>query len=161
MTIIIETNGYVLPVSSVFVQHLVKVVNQQQPQLPTTVTKLTLSFTDPNYSKKVGGFHPTEVVLKQVYKGDDQNNSPCKKESTKRAKEPWRITFIRDFCNVSHHHYPKFAPDIELDFEQGIFHNINKVYTTGEASELYEMWQTNFIYFWQQCGAYQVEVSAQ
>jgi len=133
----IETTGYPLPVTPQFIEHLANAVDGQH--LDTTNPFITLSFTDPDYAKKPGGFHPTEVVLK-------------------KHDMKWRIVTIMDYCNVSQCRYPKWAPDLEFNFELKQYHNIGQEFDLPKAQEIYQLWEKNFIYFWQDCQPYQVAV---
>jgi hypothetical protein len=138
MTIKLNTTGYPLAVSIDFINMVQQQINF--PEVPDTISRITINFTDPKYDDKPGGFHPTDVQLE------------------KQGGGTWRIVSICDYCNVSHTQYPKFAKDLEFDFNNKRYHNIGSVFSDEIAKENFELWQTNFVYFVQECGVYATEV---
>jgi len=138
MTIKLNTTGYPLAVSIDFINMVKQQINVYE--VPNTINRITVKFTDPKYNDKPGGFHPTDIQLE------------------KQANGTWRITNICDYCNVSHTQYPKFAKDLEFDFNNKRYHNIGSVFSDEKAKENYCLWQTNFIYFVETCGVYETEI---
>lgn len=138
MPIKLNTTGYPLTVITPFINMLQEKINQYE--IPDEVTHITLKFTDPKYSEKPGGFHPTDVQL------------------AKQVDGTWCIATICDYCNVSHTQYPHFAKDLEFDLTNKLYHNIGTVFSDEKAVENFDLWQTNFVYFVQTCGVYNTDI---
>lgn len=138
MTINLNTTGYPLAVSTDFINMVQQQINHQE--IPHNISRITVKFTDPKYGEKPGGFHPTDVQL------------------AKQADGSWRIISICDYCNVSHTQYPHFAKDLEFDFTNKLYHNTGSVFSDERAAEHYLEWQSNFVYFVQDCGVYNTNI---
>jgi hypothetical protein len=138
MTIKLNTTGYPLAVSTNFINMVQRQINVHD--VPRAISRITVRCTDPKYDEKPGGFHPTNIQLE------------------KQADGTWRIASMCDYCNVSHTQYPKFAKDLEFDFINKRYHNIGSIFSDEKAKENFELWQTNFVYFVQECGVYATEV---
>lgn len=138
MTIKLFTTDYPLAVSTNFINMVQQQINCHE--VPNTINHITVKFTDPKYDEKPGGFHPTDIQLEKHFDGT------------------WRIVSICDYCNVSHTRYPHFAKDLEFDFSNKLYHNIGSVFSDEKAKENFELWQTNFLYFVEECGVYGTEI---
>ncbi|MGL1957815.1 MAG: DUF2787 domain-containing protein [Colwellia sp.] len=134
----LKTTGYPLAISTDFINMVQQQINCHE--VPNSINRITIKFTDPKYDEKPGGFHPTDIQL------------------VKQTDSTWRIVSICDYCNMSHTQYPKFAKDLEFDFINKLFHNIGSVFSDEKAKENFELWQTNFVYFVEKHGAYEVEI---
>ena len=96
----------------------------------TNKTSVTLNFRDPDYSAEKGGYHPVEINLKR--KGDE-----------------WHILYITDFCYVGIGPYAELVKDLDFDFGAGVFQTQYGYYRIEEASDIYPVWEQNFVFYWQ------------
>ena len=142
MQIKLNATGYPLAVSTNFINMLEQRLNLHDlsNSLNKEVTHITVKFTDPKYSEKPGGYHPTDVQL------------------AKQTDGTWYITTICDYCNVSHTQHPHFAKDLTFDFTNNFYHNIGSVFSHEKAVENFDLWQTNLVYFVQTCGVYDTDI---
>ncbi|MCE9685834.1 DUF2787 domain-containing protein [Shewanella sp. AS16] len=101
---------------------------------------VTINFRDPDYSPQHGGFHPVEVRLE------------------KQAQQ-WCLCYITDFCYVGQGDYWELAKEVDFDFGCGLFQSINGVFTLETATEIYQLWEQNFLCYWQELEVFEVNVS--
>lgn len=87
---------------------------------------ITLNFRDPDYSAENGGYHPVEIMLKR--QGDE-----------------WHILYITDFCYAGIGPYADLVKDLDFDFGAGVFQTQYGYYRIEEASDIYPVWEQNFI----------------
>ena len=85
------------------------------------------SFRDENYDSESGGFHPVEIrLIKQ--------------------QDLWCFDYITDFTYVGCGHNAELTKEIDFDFTNGIgFHLYTGEHPLNNLSELFDMWQSNFI----------------
>jgi hypothetical protein len=89
---------------------------------------VTINFRDPNYSADDGGYHPVEIRLKN--EGDG-----------------WRFCYITDFCYIGSGFMAELAKDVDFAFDDGIFNNLFGTYPIEQAIEMFQIWETNFVYY--------------
>ncbi|WP_448247510.1 DUF2787 family protein [Thalassotalea agariperforans] len=89
---------------------------------------VTINFRDPNYSADDGGYHPVEIRLENVGDG-------------------WRFCYITDFCYVGSGYMAELAKDLDFDFDAGVFQNLFAIYPIEQDIEMFQIWETNFVYY--------------
>jgi hypothetical protein len=89
---------------------------------------VTINFRDPNYSVDDGGYHPVEMRLEN-YGGE------------------WRFCYITDFCYVGSGYMAELAKDLDFDFQAGVFQNLFGTYPIEQAIEMFQVWESNFVYY--------------
>ena len=89
------------------------------------------SFRDENYDSESGGFHPVEIrLIKQ--------------------QDLWSFDYITDFTYVGFGHSAELTKEIDFDFTNGIgFHMYTGEHPLKNLSELFYMWQSNFISYFE------------
>lgn len=123
MTIRIKREGLALPVSPVLALYIADLLTPYE-----TEKSVTINFRDPNYSADDGGYHPVEIRL--VNDGTD-----------------WHICYITDFCFVGSGYCSELAKDLDFDFQAELFQNLHGVYPIEQAIEMYQIWESNFVYY--------------
>ncbi|WP_223303657.1 DUF2787 family protein [Colwellia psychrerythraea] len=89
---------------------------------------VTINFRDPNYSADDGGYHPVEIRLENDGDG-------------------WRFCYITDFCYVGSSYMAELAKDLDFDFDAGVFQNLFGTYPIEQALEMFQIWETNFVFY--------------
>jgi Protein of unknown function (DUF2787). len=89
---------------------------------------LTINFRDPNYSSDDGGYHPVEIRLENEGNG-------------------WRFVYITDFTYIGTGHCAELAKDLDLDFDFGVFQSLFGTYPIEQAIEMFQIWESNFVYY--------------
>lgn len=102
---------------------------------------VTINFRDPNYDAENGGFHPVEIRLE-------------------KRDEAWHVCYITDFAYVGIGPYAELVKELDFDFQSGVFQNLFGVFPIEQATELYQIWESNFLYYWFELSVYEVSVSA-
>jgi hypothetical protein len=89
---------------------------------------VTINFRDPNYSADDGGYHSVEIRLEN--EGDG-----------------WHFCYIIDFCYVGSGYCAELAKDLDFDFDfdSGVFQNLHGIYPIEQATEIYMIWEMNFM----------------
>jgi len=123
MTIVIKREGLALPVSPTLALYLTDLLTPYENQ-----RAVTINFRDPDYSSEDGGYHPVEIRLVN--------------DGTK-----WHLCYITDFCYVGSGYMAELAKDLDFDFQAGIFQNLFGTYPIEQAREMYQTWESNFIYY--------------
>ena len=123
MTIRIKHEGLAVPMSPMFTLYIADLlapyVNEKA---------VTINFRDPNYSADDGGYHPVEIRLEN--EGDG-----------------WRFCYITDFTYVGSGYCAELAKDLDFDFDAGVFQNLHGIYPIEQAIEMFQTWETNFVYY--------------
>ncbi|WP_348727858.1 DUF2787 family protein [Rheinheimera texasensis] len=101
-------------------------------------TSVTINFRDPDYSAEKGGYHPVEIMLKR--QGDE-----------------WHILYITDFCYAGIGPYAELVKDLDFDFGAGVFQTQYGYYRIEEASDIYPVWEQNFISYFR-IGAFEIKI---
>ena len=89
---------------------------------------VTINFRDPKYSADEGGYHPVEIRLEN--EGDG-----------------WRFSYITDFCFLGSGYMAELAKDLDWCFTSGVFQNLFGTYPIEQAIEMFQIWETNFVYY--------------
>lgn len=100
----------------------------------------TINFRDPNYSAELGGYHPVEIRLE-------------------RYGHNWVICYITDFCYVGKGQDVELAKCLDFDFQAGMFQDISGYYPIETATQIYPIWEDNFLNYWLEMQVFDVEVS--
>jgi len=128
MKIQINTEDSPFAISTTLLKILQDEVNSSGLTLEDT-KGLTFVFKDESYSSESGGFHPVEIRLVKVI--DD-----------------WRIDYITDFAYVGNGYDAELTKEIDFDFTNDYgFHLYSGEYELRKLSELYELWESNFIQY--------------
>lgn len=119
----IQYEGLALPVSTALADALVSII-------PKNVDNdvITINFHDPTYSPESGGFHPVEIRLE-------------KRETI------WHFCYITDFAYVGMGGMAELAKELDFDFQAGVFQNFFSIYPIEQASEMYQIWESNFLHY--------------
>ena len=56
----------------------------------------------------------------------------------------WRFCYITDFCYVGSSYCAELAKD--FDFDAGVFQNLFGTYPIEQAIEMFQIWESNFVY---------------
>jgi len=123
MTIRIKHEALAVPMSPMFTLYIADLLTPNKNE-----NGVTINFRDPNYSADDGGYHPVEIRLEN--EGDG-----------------WRFCYITDFCYVGSGHMAELAKDLDFDFENGIFNNLFGTYPIEQVIEMFQIWETNFVYY--------------
>jgi len=123
MTIRIKHEGLAVPMSPVFTLYIAELLAPHENE-----KAVTINFRDPNYSVDDGGYHPVEIRLEN--EGDG-----------------WRFCYITDFCYVGSGYMAELAKDLDFDFDVGVFRNLFGTYPIEQAIEMFQIWETNFVYY--------------
>lgn len=123
MTIRIKHEGLALPMSPMFTLYLANLLATHENE-----NAVTINFRDPTYSADDGGYHPVEIRLEN--EGDG-----------------WRFCYITDFCYVGSGYMAELAKDLDFDFSSGVFQNLFGTYPIEQAIEMFQIWESNFVYY--------------
>ena len=132
----IHYDGLALPVSTKFVHQLQNLLNQNEIRSKS----VTLNFRDPTYSAKRGGFHPVEIRLEQY-------------------DNIWHFCYITDFAYIGSVPYAELTKELDFDFQSGVFQNLFGVFPIEQATEMYQIWEGNFLYYYLELEAFTVSIS--
>lgn len=122
MTIRIKREGLALPVSTTMALYLADLLAAHEKE-----KAVTINFRDPYYSADDGGYHPVEIRI--VNDGTD-----------------WQLCYITDFCFVGSGYNAELAKDLDFDFQVGIFQNFFGTYPIEQGIDMFQIWESNFIY---------------
>lgn len=123
MTIRIKHEGLAVPMSSMFTLYIADLLTPYKNE-----NGISINFRDPTYSSDDGGYHPVEIRLEN--EGDG-----------------WRFCYITDFCYVGSGYCAELAKDLDFDFDAGVFKNLHGVHPIEQATEIYMLWEMNFMYY--------------
>lgn len=123
MIIRIKHEGLAVPVSPMFTLYITDLLEPYKNE-----KSVTINFRDPNYSADDGGYHPVEIRLEN--EGDG-----------------WRFCYITDFCYVGSGYMAELAKDLDFDFDTGLFQNLFGTYPIEQAIEIFQVWESNFVYY--------------
>jgi hypothetical protein len=123
MTIRIKHEDLAVPMSPMFTLYIADLLAAHENE-----KAVTINFCDPNYSSDDGGYHPVEIRL--------ENEGDC-----------WRFCYITDFCYVGSDYMAELTKDLDFDFDAGIFQNFFGTYPIGQAIEMFQIWESNFVYY--------------
>ena len=132
----IHYEGFALPVSKQLADALADLLAKHS----VTGDSVTINFRDPTYSAESGGFHPVEIRLEV-------------------RKQAWHFCYITDFTYVGNGPYAELAKDLDFDFYAGVFQNLFGVFPIEQASEMYQIWEGNFLHYWQTLSVFSITVS--
>ncbi|HCS81014.1 MAG TPA: hypothetical protein DIV42_07600 [Alteromonas macleodii] len=132
----IHYEGLALPVSKRFAKALVDLLVQHS----VSQTSVTINFRDPNYSAENGGFHPVEIRLEK------RNNA-------------WHFCYVTDFAYIGNVPYAELAKDLDFDFDAGVFQNLFGVFPIEQATDMYQIWEGNFLHYWLELDVFSISVS--
>ncbi len=122
----IHSEGLALPVTHMFTNAITVMLNEKG----ISGNSVTINFRDPTYSAESGGFHPVEIRLER------QNNT-------------WHLCYITGFAYVGSGPYAELAKDLDFDFQAGVFQNLFGVFPIEQATDMYQIWEGNFLHYWQ------------
>lgn len=123
MPIRIKNEDLPLPVTPVFALYITGLLASYENS-----EAVVLNFRDPSYSAEDGGYHPVEIRLEN--EGDG-----------------WRFCYITDFSYVGSGQMAELAKDLDFDFDAGIFQTTYGIYPIEQAKDIFEVWESNFVYY--------------
>ena len=132
----IQYKELALPVSERFTNAIAELLTQQQ----ITGDSITINFRDPNYSAEDGGFHPVEIRLE-------------------KHGDTWQFCYITDFTYVGIGPFAELAKDLDFDFQAGVFQNLFGVFPIEQATDMYQIWEGNFLHYWLELEVFKVSTS--
>ena len=132
----IHYDGLALPVSTKFDHQLQNLLNQNEVRSKS----VTLNFRDPTYSAKRGGFHPVEIRLEQY-------------------DNMWHFCYITDFAYIGSGPYAELTKELDFDFQSGVFQNLFGVFPIEQATDMFQIWEGNFLYYYLELEAFTVSIS--
>jgi len=119
----IKHENLAVPMSPMFTLYIAGLLSPYENE-----KAVTINFRDPNYSADNGGYHPVEIRLENDNDG-------------------WRFCYITDFCYVGSGYMAELAKELDFDFEAGVFQNLFGAYPIEQAIEMFQIWETNFVYY--------------
>jgi hypothetical protein len=119
----IKHEGLAVPMSPTFTLYIADLLAPYENE-----KAVTINFRDPNYSADDGGYHPVEIRLEN--EGDG-----------------WRFCYITDFVFVGSGYMAELAKDLDFDFQAGIFQNLFGTYPIEQAIEMFQIWESNFVFY--------------
>lgn len=128
--------GLALPVSHKLANALSDIIAEQKSQPDA----LIINFRDPNYSAQNGGFHPVEMRLE-------------------KENDIWSFCYITDFTYVGSGYTAELVKELDFDFEGGLFQNLFGLLPLEQASDIYQIWESNFLHYWQDMDVFKITVS--
>ncbi len=138
MTIHICREGCVLPVSTTLIELLKSKMYEHKLNKTQAVT---FNFRDPNYSPTKGGYHPVEIRLEK--KGD-----------------AFEFIYITDFSFQGNFGQSELVKELDFDFVVGVVQLLYVgIKPIEEAKDIFKIWQDNFIFYCNDCDAFEVELS--
>jgi len=135
-TMHIHYEGLALPVSKQLADALADLLTKHGGKGDS----VTINFRDPSYSAESGGFHPVEIRLAKREQG-------------------WHFCYITDFTYVGSGPYAELAKDLDFDFDAGVFQNLFGVFPIEQATDMYQIWEGNFLHYWQTLNVFAITVS--
>jgi hypothetical protein len=129
----INYDGLALPVSKSLADALIAIIDQDK----LTGEAVAINFRDPDYSAEKGGFHPGEIRLE-------------------KRSDAWHFCYITDFCYVGSGYTTELAKDLDFDFQAGVFQNLFGVFPIEQATDMYQIWEGNFLHYWQEMEVFNV-----
>lgn len=125
----IHQDDYFLPVKQVLTDLLFKEMGER-PSMKSKLLAVSIIFRDIHQSSDQGGYHPVEIRL-------NFNN------------DQFSFDYITDFAYMGHV-YPELEKQIDFSWSQRYVFcaGVGDLYHT-EGCELFELWQSNFINYWQ------------
>jgi hypothetical protein len=133
----INYDGLALPVSKSLADALIAIIDQDK----LTGEAVTINFRDPDYSAEKGGFHPVEIRLE-------------------KRSDAWQFCYITDFCYVGSGYTAELAKDLDFDFQAGVFQNLFGIFPIEQATDMYQIWESNFLHYWQEIEIFKIFLSA-
>ena len=118
----IQSDGYALPIQKQFIEILTKCIKTVNSE---GFSGFVLNFRDPEYSAETGGYHPVEVAI----------------------NKHGQILYITDFAYFGLPPMAELCKEIDFDFEQGVFQQNHGIYPIDSGRELFRIWQSNFIFY--------------
>jgi len=142
MTVDIMTDGLPVPVSqpliSILQQHMTEALSKTDDV--SDLDAITLNFRDPDYSAESDGYHPVEIRL--TYQ-----------------QGQWHLNYITDFSYVGSGWDTELAKELDFDFGLGVCMTRFMLDSPlAGAVELYQLFETNFISYYQM-DAYKVNTT--
>jgi len=125
----IHYEGLALPVSKQLADALADLLTKHGGKDDS----VTINFRDPSYSAESGGFHPVEIRLEV-------------------REQAWHFCYITDFTYVGSGPYAELAKDLDFDFDAGVF-------PIEQATDMYQIWEGNFLHYWQTLNVFAITVS--
>lgn len=135
MTIRIKHEAYTLSLSPLFELYIADLLAPYKNE-----NAITINFRDPSYSADDGGYHPVEMRLEN--EGDG-----------------WRFCYITDFCYVGSGYCAELAKDLDFDFDAGVFQNLHGKCPIEQATEIYIIWEMNFMCYADDLKVFNITVS--
>ncbi|MFD3389089.1 DUF2787 family protein [Alteromonas macleodii] len=69
------------------------------------------------------------------------------------------LTYITDFAYVGSGPYVELAKDLDFDFQAGVFQNLFGVFPIEQATDMYQIWEGNFLHYWLELEVFKVSTS--
>ena len=119
----IKHEGLAVPMSPMFTLYIADLLAPYENE-----KAVTINFRDPNYSADDGGYHPVEIRLEN--EGDG-----------------WNFCYITDFCYVGSGSMAELVKELDWDFDAGVFNSLFGRYPIEQAIEMFQVWESNFVYY--------------
>ncbi|GGA67218.1 hypothetical protein GCM10011369_06070 [Neiella marina] len=123
-----------LPVSEQFASLLAEQLKD------VTSNAVTLNFRDESYDAESGGFRPVEIRLE-------------------RHLNQWHIQYITEFCYVGIGPFAELTKSLDFDFGCGIFQSVIGECAIEKGTDMYVVWEPNFLSYWQEMKAFTLTIS--
>ncbi len=139
----IKFQSRALKVSTKLLATLNKIITEED--LATGVTNITINFRDCSYNCEAGGYHPVEIALQKP-----------------PESEYWCLLYITDFSYYGHP-YAELIKDLDFDFSSELFFAVYcppRPITHYGVTEIFKMWQHNFLSYLEFGAFDQIKVTA-
>ena len=133
----------VLKVSAKLLVILKKTISEES--VTSGATNITVNFRDCSYNCEAGGYHPVEIALQK---------------SSESGR--WNLLYITDFSYYGFP-YAELIKDLDFDFDSELFFAVYcapRPITHHSVTEIFELWQYNFLSYLEFGAFDQIKVSA-
>nr|WP_269748627.1 DUF2787 family protein [Alteromonas sp. B31-7] len=55
--------------------------------------------------------------------------------------------------------HAELAKDLDFDFDAGVFQNLLGLFSIEIALDIYQIWEGNFLHYWQELNAFTVQIT--
>ena len=74
--------------------------------------------------------------------------------------DSWYFCYITDFTFVGIGPFAELAKDLDFDFQAGVFQNLHGLFPIEVALDIYQIWEGNFLHYWQALNVFAIQISS-
>jgi len=71
----------------------------------------------------------------------------------------WHFCYITDFAYIGSGPYAELTKELDFGFQSGVFQNLFGVFPIEVAVDIYQIWEGNFLHYWQELNAFAVQIT--